>query len=69
MKRDSFINGVSSAFFQQNLLENRTLTFTEAYEKARSLQLAKRSLYLRNIHYNRETKSLCVVSNDVVSFT
>ena len=41
MKRDSFINGISSKFIRQRLLENRTLTFTEAYKKARSLELAK----------------------------
>ena len=41
MKRDSFINGLSSNFIRQRLLENRTLTFTEAHEKARSVELAK----------------------------
>ena len=41
MKRDSFINGLSSNFIRQRLLENRTLTFTEAHEKARSIELAK----------------------------
>ena len=41
MKRDSFINGLSSNFIRQRLLENRNLTFTEAHEKARSIELAK----------------------------
>ena len=41
MKRDSFINGLSSNLIRQRLLENRTLTFTEAHEKARSIELAK----------------------------
>ena len=42
MKRDSFINGLSSNFIRQRLLENRSLlTFTETYEKVRSIELAK----------------------------
>ena len=41
MKRDSFIRGISSGATRQRLLENRTLTFTEAYEKARALEVAK----------------------------
>ena len=41
MIRDSFINGLSSNFIRQRLLENRTLTFTEAHEKACSIELAK----------------------------
>ena len=60
MKRDSFINGISSNFIRQRLLENRTLTFTEAYEKERSLELAKIS---SESYYSQETKqsSLCTV--------
>ena len=41
MKRDSFINGLSSNCIRQRLLENKTLTFTEAHEKACSIELAK----------------------------
>jgi len=41
MKRDSFISGISSSFIRQRLLENQTLSFAEAYEKARSFELAK----------------------------
>ena len=41
MKRDSFISGISSCFIRERLLENRTLTFTQAYEKARALEIAK----------------------------
>ena len=41
MKRDSFINGLFSNFIRQQLLENRTLAFTEAHEKGRSIELAK----------------------------
>ena len=39
--RDSFISGISSRFIRERLLENRTLTFTQAYEKARALEIAK----------------------------
>ena len=41
MKRDSFISGISSRFIRERLLENQTLTFTQAYEKARALEIAK----------------------------
>ena len=60
MKRDSFINGISSNFIRQRLLENRTLTFTEAYEKARSLELAKIN---SESYSSQETKqsSVCTV--------
>ena len=53
MKRDSFINGLSSNFIRQRLLENRTLTFTEAHEKACSIELAKLSCetYTAKIHH------------------
>ena len=43
MKRDSFINGLSSNFIRQRLFENRTLIFTEAHEKSHSIELAKLS--------------------------
>ena len=41
MKRDSCINGLSSNFIRQRLLENSTSTITEGHEKARSIELAK----------------------------
>ena len=41
MKTDSFISGILSNIIRQRLLENRTLTFVEAYEKARALELAE----------------------------
>ena len=41
MKTDAFISGISSNIIRQRLLENRTLTFVEAYEKARALELAE----------------------------
>ena len=40
MKRDSFIGGIFSNFIKERLLEYKTLTFNEAYEKAKALQLA-----------------------------
>ena len=36
MKTDSFISGISSSINRQRLLENRTLTFVEDYEKVPS---------------------------------
>ena len=50
MKRDSFIKRLCSNFIRHSLLENRTLTFTEALEKACSIEIAKlncRNVYLR----------------------
>ena len=41
VKRDSFISGISSRFIRERLLENRTLTFTQVYEKARALEIVK----------------------------
>ena len=66
MKKDSFINGIASSFIRQRLLENRTLTFTEAYEKARSLELASLN---SEAYTSRETtpESLCVVKNEETS--
>ena len=65
MKRDSFINGVSSNFIRQRLFENRTLTFTEAYEKARSLELATR---YSELYSSREMKqkSVCSVPHELL---
>ena len=44
--RDSFINGLLSPEIRQRLLEHQTLTFSQAYEQARSLELAKRNANL-----------------------
>ena len=41
MKTDSFISGISSSIIRQRLLENQTLTFVKAYEKAQALDLAR----------------------------
>ena len=43
MIRDSFINGLSSNYIRQRLLENAALTLDEAHEKARTLDLAQRN--------------------------
>jgi len=43
MIRDSFINGLSSNYIRQRLLENSKLTLTEAHEKARTLDLAQKN--------------------------
>ena len=39
--RDSFISGIKSNMIRQRLLENKTLTMQEAYNQARSLELAQ----------------------------
>ena len=43
MKRDSFISEISSTFIRERLLENQTLSFNQAYEKACALELAKQT--------------------------
>ena len=42
MLRDAFINGIMSAGIRQRLLEHKTLTMSEAYEQAVTLDDAKR---------------------------
>ncbi len=39
--RDSFITGFQSAYIRQRLLENSTLTLQDAFEQARSLDIAR----------------------------
>ena len=41
--RDAFINGISSHSIRQRLLENQTLTLTQAYDQARSLDCAEKN--------------------------
>ena len=41
IKRDSFVSGISSTFIRERLLKNQKLSFNQAYEKARALELAK----------------------------
>jgi len=50
MKRNSFISGLSSGFIREHLLENQTLTFTQAYEKARALEVAKQTSETYYLH-------------------
>ena len=40
--RDAFINGLSSNVIRQRLLENNNLTLDQAYQKARTLELAQK---------------------------
>ena len=63
---DEFINQISSSFIKQKLLENKTLTFLEAYEKARSLELA---ILNCEAYTKRETTSgnVCAVKDDLPS--
>ena len=41
--RDSFINGLTSPLIRQRLLENRSLTLQEAFDKASAMDLAQRN--------------------------
>ena len=41
--RDAFINGISSHSIRQRLLENQTLTLTQAYDLSRSLDCAEKN--------------------------
>ena len=43
MVRDSFINGLTSSFIRQRLLESTELSLQTAYERARTLDLAQRN--------------------------
>ena len=43
MIRDSFINGLSSSYIRQRLLESAELTVEQAHDKARTLDLAQKN--------------------------
>ena len=43
MTRDSFINGLSSSYICQRLLESAELTLEQAHDKARTLDLAQKN--------------------------
>ena len=43
MIRDSFINGLTSNYIRQRLLENEKLTLDQAHERARTLDLAQKN--------------------------
>ena len=57
--RDAFIGGLISKDIRQRLLENHELTLAEAYEKARSLELAQKNAESYNAGYSQQTVSLC----------
>ena len=63
MKTDSFISGISSSIIRQRLLENRMLTFVEAYEKARALDLARISSELYSSNQASYSGRVCTVNN------
>ena len=63
MKTDSFISGISSNIIRQRLLENRTLTFVEAYEKTRALDLAKISSESYSSDQASYSGAVCTVNN------
>ena len=43
MIRDSIINGLSSSYIRQSLLESAELTLEHAHDKARTLDLAQKN--------------------------
>lgn len=51
MIRDSFINGLTSSYIRQRLLESTKLTLDEAHQKARTLDVAQKNaeVYSQNI--------------------
>lgn len=57
--RDSFINGLTSAFIRQRLLENKTLTLQAAYDMASSMDIAQRNAELYN---EPSSSSTCAVN-------
>ena len=63
MKTDSFISGILSSIIRQRLLENRTLTFVEAYEKARALDLARISSESYSSDQASYSGRVCTVNN------
>ena len=64
MKTDSFISGILSNIIRQRLLlESRTLTFVEAYEKARALDLAKISSESYSSDQASYSSRVCTVNN------
>ena len=68
MKRDFFISGISSNFIRERLLEAGTLNFTAAYEKARTLELAKGNYEM----YSRQQISperVCVIRKETAEET
>ena len=63
MKTDSFISGISSSIIRQRLLENRTLTFVEAYKKARALDLARISSKSYSLNQASYSGRVCNYNN------
>ena len=63
MKTDSFISGILSSIIRQRLLESRTLTFVEAYEKARALDLARISSESYSLDQASYSGWVCTVNN------
>ena len=63
MKTDSFISGISSSIIRQRLLENRTLTFVEAYKKARAFDLARISSESYSSNQASCSCRVCTVNN------
>lgn len=67
--RDSFINGILSSNIRQRLLENQTLTLTQAYDQAMALDFAQRNSgsFQTSSTVAAAAKQTEVVSDDSVS--
>ena len=59
--RDSFINGLTSSYIRQRLLENSELTLDQAYEQARTLDIAQKNsdMYMQQ---NNQPPSIAAAS-------
>ena len=66
--RDAFIDGLISPNIRQRLLENTTLTLTEAVTQARSLELAQKTSEQYNNDNNPNTNPITVNAANVDSF-
>ena len=69
MIRDSFINGLTSNYIRQRLLENFELSLDRAYEIARTLHTAQKNseLYMQQSHQLIPTNVAAVSSYDHAS--
>ena len=64
MIRDSFINGLSSSYIQQRLLESERLTLDQAHEKARTLDHAQKNSEVYSQQNNQPVVAAATVDLD-----
>ena len=67
--RDAFINGLASNNIRQRLLENNNLSLEEAYQKARTLELAQKhsSSYPSSSNFSSVGTSVAAISESMAS--